>query len=153
MKRIPRNPTLNYNEDEQKIVDHLNNGGSIIIKVAGTTFESLKTGENRQDILKRVSENPPTDMSVTLEKQLDNPYDKDAVCVRISTNEDIGFIPRKGVVTLEIPRGKRMLHGSISCDRINTILKRMNLSGELIEISGGFAGGSYGANLILHKLD
>lgn len=153
MKRIPRSTTLNYSEEEQRIIDHLNNGGSIVVKVAGTTFESLETGESRQDILGRLAEDPPSDMSITLEKQLNNPYDKDAVCVRISTKEDIGFIPRKGSVTLEIPRGKRILHGSISCDRINVILRRMNLSGEIMEITGGFAGGSYGVNLILHKLD
>lgn len=153
MKRIPRGEKINYDEDEQKIINHLDNGGSIIVKVAGTTFESLETGESRQDILQRMSENPPSDMSVTLEKQLDNKYDNDAICVRISTNEDIGFIPRKGSIVLEIPRGKRILHSSISCNRVNTILRRMNLAGEIMEIVGGFAGGSYGANLILHKLD
>jgi hypothetical protein len=152
MLRIPRN-TINYDEDEQKIIDHLNNGGSIVIKVAGTTFESIETGENRQDILSRLSENPPDDMSIKLEKQLDNKYDKDAICVRLLTNEDIGYIPRKGSVSLEVVRGKRIMHNSISCSRINTILRKMNLEGEIMEIVGGFAGGSYGVNLILHKLN
>jgi len=150
--RIPRN-TINYNEDEQRIIDHLNNGGSIVVKVAGTTFESIETGENRQDILSRLSENPPDDMSIKLEKQLDNKYDKDAICVRLLTNEDIGYIPRKGSVSLEVVRGKRIMHNSIPCSRINTILRKMNLEGEIMEIVGGFAGGSYGANLILHKLN
>ena len=67
---------------------------SITVRVTGTTFE------NRQERLQFLKRFPLDDLSVTLERELHNPYDRNAIQVvvhikPIAKKTVIGYIPKE----------------------------------------------------------
>lgn len=118
----------------------LNSGGSILLSIAGTTFDCINTNKQRQDVLKKLQTKMKVcgDKKIMLMfvKELNNEFDPDAVRVDLESGVDIGYIPKKTLVHCNLPGEE--IAPSFVASGVNISIKSVgNLKGEVVRVVGG----------------